>query len=214
MSAFSIPPCLIGSFCEGQADTRRCHTQAYTISLEAYNISILYGRTKETFTTCFELQGLSALLDIHMKIITSFERDFLARGSIPVTREYQPLQRKKQHQTPVRGKVITEPQLEKEAACRRPPRRSVHNTHHSLTTHPTRISYVRKKELHTICNAHTSMIEPQSVWEDKANDPPHSFCIFTSNPFFSHVHAGRTLQSSDCLIYSCMMLCCLLSLAG
>ena len=101
MSAFSIPPCLIGSFCEGQADTRRCHTQAYTISLEAYNISILYGRTKETFTTCFELQGLSALLDIHMKIITSFERDFLARGNIPVTREYQPLLSRKQHQTPV-----------------------------------------------------------------------------------------------------------------
>ena len=101
MSAFSIPPCLIGSFSLGRTFTRRCHTQAYTISLEAYNISILYGRTKETFTTCFELQGLSALLDIHMKIITSFERDFLAIGSIPVTREYQPLQRKKPHQTPI-----------------------------------------------------------------------------------------------------------------
>ena len=99
MSAFSIPPCLIGSFCEGQADTRRCHTQAYTISLEAYNISILYGRTKETFTTCFELQGLSALLDIHMKIITSFERDCLARGRIPVARKCQFLQSRKQHQT-------------------------------------------------------------------------------------------------------------------
>ena len=101
------------------------------VCLQAHNISILYGRTKETFSTCFKLQGLSALLDIHMKIIASLERDFLAKGSIPVTREYQPLQRKKQHQTPVCRKVITEPQLEKEATSRRPPRRSVHNTHHS-----------------------------------------------------------------------------------
>ena len=40
-----------------------------------------------------------------MMIITSFERDYLARGSIPVTRKYQP---------PV---VITEQQLEKDATC-------------------------------------------------------------------------------------------------
>jgi hypothetical protein len=38
---------------------------------------------KETFTICFELQSLSALLDIHMMIITSFERDCLARGVSP-----------------------------------------------------------------------------------------------------------------------------------
>ena len=44
-----------------------------------------YRRTKETFTTCFELQGLSALLDMHMMIITSIEEDCSARGSIPVT---------------------------------------------------------------------------------------------------------------------------------
>ena len=44
-----------------------------------------YRRTKETFTICFELQSLSALLDVHMMIITSIEEDCSARGSIPVT---------------------------------------------------------------------------------------------------------------------------------
>ena len=60
-----------------------------------------YRRTKETFTICFESQSLSALLDMHMMIITSFKGDCLARGSIPVTREYQPPLSRKQHQTPV-----------------------------------------------------------------------------------------------------------------
>ena len=84
MSAFSIPPCLIGSFSEGRTDTRRCHTQAYTISLERKTCTKeTYRRTKEIFTICFELQSLSALLDMHMMIITSFEGDNLARGLSP-----------------------------------------------------------------------------------------------------------------------------------
>jgi hypothetical protein len=79
MSAFSRPPCLIGSFSKGATFTRRCHTQSYgrvfLRETRMHNISILYGQTKETFTTCFELQSLSAMLDIHVKnvmIITSF----------------------------------------------------------------------------------------------------------------------------------------------
>ena len=44
-----------------------------------------YRRTKETFTICFESQSLSALLDMHMMIITSIEEDCSAGGSIPVT---------------------------------------------------------------------------------------------------------------------------------
>jgi hypothetical protein len=45
---------------------------------------------KEIFTICFELQSLSALLDIHMKIITLFERDNLARGLILQSRNHAP----------------------------------------------------------------------------------------------------------------------------
>jgi hypothetical protein len=71
-------------------------------------------RTKETFTICFESQSLSALLGMHMMIITSFKGDFSARGSIPVTWEYQPLLSRNlssiRHQY---EKVITQPHWRK-----------------------------------------------------------------------------------------------------
>jgi hypothetical protein len=53
-----------------------------------------------------ELQSLSAKLDIHMMINTSFERDCLAKGSIPVARKCQFIQSRKQHQAPMCRKAV------------------------------------------------------------------------------------------------------------